>query len=63
MFSVATGADILEPVLFLSFDHLSQIIGTFLAIQAFVVNTRSLTVPALQACDGSPNGTGDGAES
>lgn len=63
MFSVATGADIFEPVLFLSFDHLPQIIGAFLAMQTFVVDTRSLTVPSLQACDGSPNGTGDGAES
>ena len=63
MFSVATGTDVFKPVMIVGFDHMSQIIGTFLATKTFVVETRRLTLPSLQACDGSPNRTGDGAES
>lgn len=55
VFSVATGADILESVLILGFDHMSQVVGTFLTMKTFVVETGRLTVPSLQACDGSPN--------
>lgn len=57
VFSVATGTDIFKPVLLLGFDHLSQIIGTFLAMKNFIVDTGRLTVPYLQTCDGSPNRT------
>lgn len=63
MFTITASTDVLESILFLILIGMPEIIGAFLAMEAFIVHAGSLAVATLQACKGDFDRAGDGAES